>query len=140
MTRELEKFLENLQDVTINFKNVILFFDKRDGQIFATIDGRVHSEQNMKCDMDNGIGKENVGKMIIGWEETSETEEIEAEVENLVDAGGGLFKKEKVKEKRTRSKNIEHNMDKFELLQEFESMSEVSPLNYKIKKGNLIKK
>ena len=119
---------------------MILFYNKKTGEIFGTIAGRVHNEDGMKMSIDNGIGEENVGKMIIGWEETNETEEIEAEVENLVDVGGGLFKKEKVKEKRTRSKNMEHNMDKFELLQEFESISEVSPLNYKIKKGKLIKK
>jgi len=113
---------------------MIIFFEKT-GEIVGFIAGRVHDELQMKMK----IGNE-TEKMIIGWEETNETEEIEVEVENLVDVGNGLFKKEKVKEKRTRSKNIEHNMDKFELLQEFESISEVSPLNYKIKKGELIKK
>jgi len=119
---------------------MILFFDKRDGQIFATIDGRVHDEQNMKCEIDNGIGKENIGKMIIGWEETSETEEYDVEVETLEEVKKGLFKKKNKTVRALRNKKIEHNMDKFKLLQKFESISEVSPLNYKIKKGKLIKK
>ena len=80
---------------------MILFFDKRDGKIFATVDGRVHNEEHLKCKINNGIGEENIGKYIIGW------------IENK---GGKL----------------EYNMDKFELLQEFESISKISPLDYKV--------
>ena len=46
---------------------MILFYDKRDGNIFGTIDGRVHDEKQLNCHVDNGIGKENIGKYIIGW-------------------------------------------------------------------------
>ena len=46
---------------------MIIFYDKRNGQIFATIDGRVHSEEQLGNYADNGIGKENIGKYVIGW-------------------------------------------------------------------------
>ncbi len=89
---------------------MIFFYKKDTGEIFATMDGRVHDEKQLTNYVDNGIGKENIGKYIIGW------------IEN---------KKGK----------IESNMDKFELLQEFESISPVSPLDYKvnIETGNLEK-
>jgi len=45
----------------------IFFYNKQNGQIFATIDGRVHDEKQLECYVDNGIGKENIGKYIIGW-------------------------------------------------------------------------
>jgi len=48
---------------------VILFFNKKTGKVFATVDGRVHSEQQMKCEISDGTPKKDVGKMIIGWEE-----------------------------------------------------------------------
>jgi hypothetical protein len=46
---------------------MVLFYNKKDGKIFATIDGRVHSEQQLKCYVDNGVGEENIRKYIIGW-------------------------------------------------------------------------
>lgn len=44
---------------------MILFYNKKDGKIFATIDGRVHDERHLKCHINSG--KEEVGKFIIGW-------------------------------------------------------------------------
>lgn len=88
---------------------MILFYNKQIGEIFGTIDGRVHNEKQLSCYVDNGIGEENIGKYIIGWTEEN-------------------------------GEKIEHNMDKFELLQEFESISPVSPLDYKIIDNNIIKK
>jgi hypothetical protein len=46
---------------------MILFYSKQTGEIFATIDGRVHDEIALSCCVNNGIGKENIGKYIIGW-------------------------------------------------------------------------
>jgi len=46
---------------------MIIFYDKRTGNIFAAQDGRVHDEKQLECYVDNGIGKENIGKYIIGW-------------------------------------------------------------------------
>lgn len=51
---------------------MILFYNKKDGKIFSAIDGRVHSEKQLKCYVDNGIGEENIGKYIIGWIEGSD--------------------------------------------------------------------
>lgn len=90
---------------------MILFHDKRTGNIFATIDGRVHNEAQLMCFVNNGIPEEHIGKYIIGW--------VEKE-----------------------GKRMEYNMDKFELLQEFESISPVSPLDFRVdlETGELIKK
>jgi ABC-type transport system involved in cytochrome c biogenesis ATPase subunit len=46
---------------------MILFYNKQNGEIFATIDGRVHDEKQLKCYVNNGIGEENIGRYIIGW-------------------------------------------------------------------------
>lgn len=46
---------------------MIIFYSKTTGEIFATIDGRVHDEKQLNCYVDNGIGDENIGKYIIGW-------------------------------------------------------------------------
>lgn len=46
---------------------MILFYNKEDGKIFGTIDGRVHDEHQLTCYINNGIGEENIGKHIIGW-------------------------------------------------------------------------
>lgn len=42
----------------------ILFYNKQTGDIFATIDGRVHDEKQLSCYVDNGS---ETGKYIIGW-------------------------------------------------------------------------
>jgi len=44
---------------------MILFYLKKTGEIFATIDGRVHNEKALTCYINNGSGE--VGKYIIGW-------------------------------------------------------------------------
>jgi len=89
---------------------MILFYKKDSGEIFATIDGRVHSEEQLVCRISDGASDENIGKYIIGWIES-------------------------------KNGKIEYNMDKFELLQEFEAITPTSPLDYKvdIQTGNLIK-
>jgi len=46
---------------------MIIFYNKKTGDIFATIDGRVHDKDHLNMSVDNGIGKENIGKYIIGW-------------------------------------------------------------------------
>lgn len=46
---------------------MILFYNKNNGEIFATIDGRVHDEKKLNCSADNGIGLENISRYIIGW-------------------------------------------------------------------------
>ena len=83
---------------------MILFFKKDTGEVFSTIGGRVHNEQQMKCGISDGTPKKNIGKFIIGWEEKN-------------------------------GEKIEHNMDNFESLLQFEDKE--SPLDYKIIKGKL---
>ncbi|MFA5696728.1 MAG: hypothetical protein WC917_04820 [Bacilli bacterium] len=111
---------------------MILFYEKRTGDVFATIDGRVHNKKSMECHIDNGIGKENIDKLIIGWEETDELEEYNDEVEKIIEVGDNLFKKELATEVKKRNKIIEHNIDKIDLLMKFEDTSPESPLDYRI--------
>lgn len=127
--------------VTINFKKMVLFYNKKTGEIFATIDGRVHDKKHMESFISNGLSEKEIGKYVIGWEETDETEEIEKEVEELVEIKKDLFKKVKKIEKVEVQKKKEHNMDQFELLQKFEDTSGESPLQYRvdIESGKLIK-
>jgi hypothetical protein len=69
---------------------MVIFYDKKTGEIYATIDGRVHDEKTIECTITDSTRKEkDIGKMVIGWEE-------------------------KGKEK------IEHNLDHFEILQDIE--------------------
>lgn len=88
---------------------MILFYNKKNGEIFATIDGRVHDEKQLNCYVDNGIGKNNIGKFVIGWIEK-------------------------------KGRKIEYNMDKFDIMKKFEDVSDVSPLDYKIKNGDIVPK
>lgn len=46
---------------------MIIFFKKDTGNIFATIDGRVHDEKQLNCYVNDGDNIENIGKYIIGW-------------------------------------------------------------------------
>ena len=46
---------------------MILFYNKKTGEIFATIDGRVHNEHALSCYVNNGLDKKDIGKYIIGW-------------------------------------------------------------------------
>lgn len=91
---------------------MILFYNKENGDIFATIDGRVHTDQQLNCYVsDDNNSTEKIGKYVIGWIERDE-------------------------------KRIECNMDKFDVLQRFEDITPESPLDYKIdiENNNLIKK
>lgn len=88
---------------------MIIFYNKKTGDIFGTIDGRVHPESqlNMYAKREQET-EEEVGKYIIGAIKNKE-------------------------------KTIEYNMDKMDLLKKFEDISSESPLDYKIKDGQIIK-
>ncbi len=101
------------KDITDDAGNVL----RKTGDIFATIDGRVHGIEQLNSFVNDGMDEKNIGKYIIGW------------VEN-----GGA--------------RMAYNIDKFELMQEFESVSPVSPLDFRVdiesgelrRKDNLIQK
>jgi len=118
---------------------MILFYDKRDGKVFATTDGRVHDQASMKCFISDGTPKKDIGKYIIGWEELKETEEKEIESEEMVEIGKNLFKRKMVKTKIRVGKKREHNLDQFKLLQKFEDISKDNPMQYKVIDNKLIK-
>jgi len=91
---------------------MILFFDKKTGRIFGTINGRVHDEEQMKMQISsNDVSDKDTGKYVIGWTRENDV-------------------------------NTEHNMDKFDILKKFESNTPENPLDYKIdiETNNLIKK
>lgn len=92
---------------------MILFYNKKNGNVFATIDGRVHDKKQLGCYVcDSNNKKEEIGKFIIGWLEGKD------------------------------GNRVEYNLDKIKLLEKFEDITTESPLEYKIdlKKGTLIKK
>lgn len=92
---------------------MVIFYDKRTGDIFATIDGRVHDEKTMEAyATDTNRPKEFVGKFIIGWIESKD---------------GG---------------KIEYNLDQMDLVKDFEDITPTSPLDFKIdvEQGKLIPK
>ena len=91
---------------------MILFYNKDNGNIFATIDGRVHTDQQLNCYIsDKPENNDKIGKYIIGWIERD-------------------------------NQKIDCNLDKFDILQRFEDITPESPLDYKIdiETNNLIKK
>lgn len=121
---------------------MILFYNKKTGEIFGAINGRVHDPAQMNMSVGNGSPAENIGKYIIGWETNNEVEDYEVEVEKMVGVGKGLFKKVKEKQILQRNKMIPHNEDKFDILQKFEDETPENPMDYKIDiaTNNLIKK
>jgi hypothetical protein len=119
---------------------MILFYNKKTGNIIGTIDGRVHDKIQMEMSIGNSSPKEDIGRYIIGWEGTGEPEDFEEEVEDFEEIKKGLFKKIKKVITRQREKRIEHNIDKFEILQRFENDTPENPMDYKIENNNLIKK
>jgi len=90
---------------------MILFYEKDSGNVFAVVDGRVHTKQQENVHISSGQSEDNIGKFIIGFLESED----------------GLREP--------------FNMEYFDLLQEFESTSTVNPLDYKINEnGQLIPK
>lgn len=86
---------------------MILFYKKDTGQIYATIDGRVHDERALNAHVtDSKTPAENVGKYIIGWIEKD-------------------------------GKRMGYNLDQFETLQRFEDLTPESPLDYQVIDGVL---
>lgn len=113
---------------------MILFYNKKTGKVFASIQGRVHDEQTCNCMIkDSNTEEKDIGKIIIGWEDTNEEIEVEKEIEDIIDLGKGLFQKVKKKQKFKEKKKILHNEEHFSLMQEFEESED--PLNYKITKN-----
>ena len=54
---------------------MIIFYDKKTGDIFGTIDGRVHDAKDMECTIsDSSRNEKDTGKMVIGWEENGKIE------------------------------------------------------------------
>lgn len=107
---------------------MILFYNKKDGKVFATIEGRVHDQRAMKCSIANGIPRKDVGRYIIGWEETKKTKDVIRTVEQLVEVKKNLFSKQVQKVKVKEQIKIEHNLNKFKILQKFEDKTPFSPL------------
>jgi len=131
---------------------MILFYNKKTGKVFATVDGRVHGKKHKDCLVydSNENKRKDVGKYIIGWEEVEDEKKfIKKEIlvsidvkefkkldkKNKAKSGNILYKRIKTKQRVV--KRIEHNLDKFNMMQKFENKE--NPLNYKIKNNKLIK-
>lgn len=86
------------EDITNEKGDVI----KKAGEIFATIDGRVHDAKQLEAHItDSRIPVTKIGKYVIGW--------IEKNGEKMA-----------------------YNLNQFEILERFEDITPESPLDYKI--------
>jgi len=75
----------------------------------------------MECLICNSsIDKKNVGKYVIGYEETDEFKNIVRPSFEFKKLKNGLFEKVKKNNIVKVRKNIEHKLDKFDLLKKFE--------------------
>jgi len=129
---------------------MIIFYNKKTGDILSCVDGRVHDQKTLEMTFDDGTGADNIGKYIIGWEELDEYEDVEEEVQtetfvkdSVNEKGEDIFRKVIGTEKviRRYHKKKEHNIDKLDLLQKFEDASVFSPmLNCQIdlEKGEIV--
>lgn len=61
---------------------MILFFNKKDGRIFGTIDGRVHNGEQLKMYVSNDPKME-IGKYIIGFLEGENGERVGQNLDKL---------------------------------------------------------
>jgi len=128
---------------------MIIFYNKKTGQILHYIEGRVHDKIQLNCNVSNsGIDKNDVEKLIIGWEETDKIIIEQVVQEILVDRilkdddGNDIMAKvsQKMRVPRERRETIEHNLDQFKILQKFEDNTPVNPFDYKIINNKLVKK
>lgn len=127
---------------------MIIFYNKKTGQIFHYMEGRVHDKKQLAMEVfDSATPKEDIGKFIIGWEETDKILKENVVEEQMVDQvlfdGSGRKVKAKVRKNirvtRERREMKEHNLDHMELLQDFESISPTLPFHYKVIKNKLVK-
>ncbi len=90
---------------------MIIFYNKTTGNIFATIDGRMHTTAVIDCMItDSSVNEKDVDKIVIGFEK--------------LDGG----------------KTKEHNMDMFDMVQKFENDKRPEhPLKYKVDKNKLVR-
>lgn len=89
---------------------MIIFYDKISKRIIGTIDGRVHSPEQMKVSISTSdIDPSNVGKIIIGW---TENEKNQRKQHNL-HLWNDLIKVEKGEKKLFRSKVVLNANKKF---------------------------
>jgi len=91
---------------------MILFYNKDNGEIFATIDGRVHDAKQLEAHISDGsLPVSKIGKYVIGWIEKN-------------------------------GQRIAYNLHQIEILERFEDITPESPLDYKIdiEKNDFIKK
>jgi len=91
---------------------MILFYNKKNGNVFAVIEGRVHNSEHLNCSVfSTNNKKDNLEKLIIGF----------------------------VKDDKGKTKVYNRNM--FELLDKFESNDKTeNPLFYRYKHGRFVKK
>jgi len=118
---------------------MIIFYNKKTGEVFGTVDGRVHGREELSVKINNGIPEEDVGRMIIGWEDTGKTV-VETEEKERYEAveDTEFYKKVRYRSKIEKPVRKECNLDCFDLLKKFENLKE-NPLNYEVKKNKLTK-
>lgn len=100
---------------------MILFYNKKTGEIFGKINGFTHTKEQMNCSINNGLPEKQVGKFIIGLEETDERYIEEIDIEKFVELPNGLYEKVIEKQKIEKTKNKEHNLDQKDIIDKIEN-------------------
>jgi len=123
---------------------MIIFYNKKTGEIVGTVDGRVHGKEHLKM----WIGdKEKVDRLVIQWKPTGkETKQVIEEkkfvpIPNLIDKHGHQLYRIAVRKRVISSQELEPDYLQKELIAEIEKNSS-KLYNYKVntKTKKLIKK
>lgn len=87
---------------------MIIFYNKKTGDIIGTEDGRVHSEENIKSAwiQPSNVPKEDIVKYVVPFAPVYEEVEQEVHRAILVDKKKNLYRKKTVKEKIKRVKEL----------------------------------
>lgn len=120
---------------------MIVFFNKKTGEIVGTIRGRKHSP--VELNMTVGENPEENDKIVVEWEPTGEEEKRIVETEQYVvagidDEGKDLYKKRTVK-KEVVNKKFTPDHPQAKLFSDIENDAQ-KIYNYKIKNGRLVEK
>lgn len=86
---------------------MILFYDKQTGKIVGTVNGRVHSPQELEMWVGS---KEENGRIVVEWKPTGKEYEVEVDESKYVeigvdDFGESIFRREVTKKKITKQES-----------------------------------
>lgn len=101
---------------------MIIFYNKKTGDVIGTVDGRVHDEKVLKGSwtQPGNIAKEDIGKYVVPFVPIYEEVEEVVEKRTLVDKKNQLYKIEHVKQKVKKVKGLKPGVPFAKKILEFE--------------------